>query len=349
MNNKLKALSLGVSAAVVASGSVIAANGNVNLGGGSSFDLTDFTVDNSTGTSINLGNGGLCGTAGWTCSAIATDAGYQQRQITNGTDTYIQSVVAEGSSVADQISANAGATGGVAGANTAITFDDLGFVDSTMVKMNNGNSMAQVGRVAEVHINLEVEVQSSLRKGAFWTHTDIADGSANLVFNQTIAGEQGGSGTSNTLFFSSFQFQEVASDMGASSTSAGKILRVAQLAGESLTSKQEFRMSRYNNSSFNTVAPYAFYNNAMVVGGDTVIADPAAGELEVLWLGQNFGSGAMGTQIIAGPVGAAGNDISVLKFGRTGFSATGAAQSGFDWNSTVSGTNPADAVYAPKF
>lgn len=342
MDKKMKALALGVSSAVVASGAAMAYTaGDVNTALGTINLRSTFKADNS-GTAIgNVTDSGtgICAATGITCTEVATDAGYLQRQISDGTNTYIQSVVVD----------SAG------GGSATETFSNLDFVDSTLVNMGNGaasnGDFAQEGKNTDTSVGY-VDIRSGLRKGSFWNRSADFGNTANLKFDQVIGEATTGSvGTSDTSFYTAFQFQEVASDMGAASTDAGKILRVAQ-RNATADGTQSFRMSRLNNASFNTSQPYSLYTSgaSVTVGGTPVVADTSgATELEFLWIGNTFG-GAMGLENVAGVTA---GDATQFKLGTTGWTAGDTAGGnpgqGFAWADAVSTGQGGNAIYLPQF
>ncbi|RMH16113.1 MAG: hypothetical protein D6698_10175 [Gammaproteobacteria bacterium] len=352
MDKKMKALALGVSSAVVASGAAMAYTaGDVNTAMGTINLRNNFQVDVTNSTTVTgKTSGTICQQTGITCTSVATDSGYLQRQISDGTNTYIQSIVVDPGN----------------GTGTAATYTGLDFVDSSLINMSGYDITGGAGGIATESRNVDtswgyVKIESALRKDQFWNRAKDFGNTANLKFDQVVAENSAGTsatqGTNDTSFYTAFQFQEVASDMGAAATDAGKILRVAQ-RNATADGTQSFRMSRLNNSTSNTAQPYSLYTagTPVTVGGTPVVAATTVGgtELEFLWIGNNFG-GAMGLENVAGvQVGSAtGQDARRFTLGTTGWTAGstagGTPGNGFSWADAVSTGQGGNAIYLPQF
>lgn len=313
----IKALSLGVTAAIVSSGAAIAA------APGTGFD---------TWSSDTAGNITTPCPAGFTCTTIATDNGFLQRQMTNGTDTFVQSVLLEADATTGQFAAN----------SAAANFSDESFIKMTTPGSGgNGNTqggLANKSKIGDTGFSQNTE----LLIGSFF---NAAGGDQNFIVDQVVSGADA-AGTASTDFFTAFNFSQVTTAMAGDTTvTESNALKLSSLTQDAVTGeKQAFNFSRSTDIA---ALQTAFNANALNVNTTAISGADLAGtnSFETIWVGQNFGSQAFGVQDARTQTGAAGA-VSIDKknsFSSTGFTGTAAA-TGFDWNTALG-----SGVYAPSF
>ncbi|RMH15729.1 MAG: hypothetical protein D6698_10755 [Gammaproteobacteria bacterium] len=276
--------------------------------------------------------------AGFTCTVTATDDGFLQRTLSDGTNSYMQTLLSDRK--AD--------LAGVYAGQTALAPAQLEYADEIFVNVNGSTGGARKTRIANLatgisNINnarFDIESTDIRLNGTFWTAADAAAGRGTEEINQIFSDSQG-NGTNSTEFFTSFQFLEVSTNAGASAADAGYIMQTKQLVGEVNGGKAVMAHTDLKGSKL------ANYNSGSVtIAGNTVDVLPGDQKMDMIWLAQDFnnsGTVALQKAHITGGPSAPRTEGVIAAFGRAGFTGT-VAQTGFDWDPSL-GTG----VYAPTF
>lgn len=334
-----RALVLGVTAAVTASGSLIAQN----LPGTAGYD--QYSIDTSgTFATITPTN---CPTGAGNCSDIATDDGFLQRQIFDPTSgkTYVQSILTDNKATIGNNNTN--------NAPSSLKFSTESFVEMGTPGAGNSNTqsgLASKSRVTDqdtVTNNTTMDQTSTVETGNF-----AVSGGNDVTINQ-IVNAADANGTNSTEFFTAFNFSKIDTALGQNPQSVE--LQLASVVTDTGSGeKQGFNFSRGFGDTLTAGGAMgsALSANPLNIGTATIdqTTAPAGGRLDVVWVGQNFGGSAFGLEQAGTATANTGVNTQVpgasaLSFTTPGFSGTTPNNAaGFDWN-TALGSTP----YQPNF
>ncbi|MFQ5468743.1 MAG: hypothetical protein ACE5EH_00405 [Gammaproteobacteria bacterium] len=283
-------------------------------------------------TGMTATNGTISGCpAGFTCTELVAGDGFRQSTITDGTDTYIQTVVTD---------LGAGGTGGA-------TVESLPFSDVSYIK-NDGSGSGMLGKQT-------VNDPATNFTGA----TDIASGWAGpggtgsvITFSQSFSDDNGTVGMTTDDFTNSFTLTQTGDGAG---NVLGQSMVIDQNVGmgtqASDTDKQRFMIvakkgDQLNDGNGTTTTGSLTLPAGSTVPADTVTwndADAAGGgdDVMIAWLGQQVDIGAApGNNSLFGfesVTNRTGGGSSTTTFSLT---ATDVTASPFQWDAATFGVAP---------
>jgi hypothetical protein len=275
MRKGFKLAALASALSMVMGGSAMAANADLTFNG--------WTVDNGT---IDYSSGGVCTTAGYSCSEIATGSGFKQVQVTKGEDNYVMTIVTDQTATA---------------ANPA-EVDALGFYDVSYVRMgsiavgNSGNQNVE-GITGQQKIS-----ETSSDGTAFESMTDINTGWATdgndpapVKISQSLI-NNGDPGTEFDNFGSGFSYS---SSNDVDGIRNGFEMKIDQVTGLNSSDDQVFALRQRQGNKLTGADSVTLAGNGTGVDntGGTVSWDGAIAEdgIKSIWIGQRIDLGGVGS------------------------------------------------------
>ncbi len=293
-------------------------------GGVPNFQYDGWTVTNGE---INENAGGMCASANYSCSVVASGAGFKQINVTDVADA------SSGTSYIMTIVTDQGATGGAA---------DLGFADVSFVRMKL--TLGGVAGNGESGITARQSIKDGAGTGkVFDSITDINTGwaatsdKANIVVSQQLTDDGGTAADTGDDFSSGFIYRSNNDPITGLST--GFEMSIDQVAGlasaidpASVADVQVFAL-RQKKGSFQNATNTTGINLA---GDTTPVTWAAEDDIKAMWIGQEINLGG-----IAGlGAGSLGSSFGYVSFENVtdenrdsafGFSAAN-SQSAWEWD-----------------